>query len=291
MKQFKRVIGAGIFIALSLSAIAQKQPAAKELQSPAYNINKQQKGLPPANSKLDLEVKKQELGRFDYTFLRLGYAFTGNAFYHPMEQLEQREYFHHTAVLKPSFAVGLDFGFTAHFRTLGTPKLRLGLNTNFNFQYFGSKTIADAAAKYKVATEDGSGIFCMGVGPQITFKPSRLIRIGVYGRIGLSVVAGNYNNTQLSREEDVEYQATVKVFNLAFFSKDIGVDVTFRKLIVGLSASFVKVSPRDGSLLSEDERNKNQFIRTNLVTSGTLSEDINPLLKFNRVALHLGLAL
>lgn len=286
LKQTILIFAAGI---TCTSVLAQQKPQTRETQQPVYHINK-----PPVktNTALDLETKHKDPGEFNYSFFRVGLPLTSGKFYNQMQNIsqQQKELFNYKDQLKPSFSIGLDLGFVMHVARLGTPAVRLGVNTNFNFQYFGGKTEENADRKYEITTEDGTGLVSIGVGPQVTYKPAKQIRLGLYGRVGATAIGGKYRNEQTSAENDFKYRLNLKMLNVAF-SQDIGLDVSYRKLLVGVSASFAKIAPRKTSLLSEEDQKDNYFRVTDLETGAESTSNFNPDLNFNRITIHLGLSL
>ena len=245
---------------------------------------------------------KKDLKKFDYFYLRLTFPLTSGSFNNPLAgSFDNSNVFTDKDKPNNKFRVGLNLGTVSHFLDVGTYKLRLGVNVGVDLQAYGRGD--DTTVTHHIYTGH-TFLASLAVGPQLTYKPSPMMRVALYARIGATGVYDNYQNYQTVTSSDAvnsystSYEANVQLSNIGL-SEDIGADFTWRKLSIGIDYAFFKTHAGSGKVYDPDDVNANKFYSTKTTTpnTGTGSTTdptsytaIAPTVNFGRLDIHVGFA-
>ncbi len=231
----------------------------------------------------------------NYFYLELSYPITNNSFNNPAASGQIAAMpFSFSSPISPNFKGGLGIGKVAHFLDIATPRVRLGINVDFSAQAFGKGDNSSHDSAYQ-AESKGTYIASLGVGPQVTFRPMPFMQVGVYGRIGISGLYSNYQNTEFLKNPKGEiqrYDAGVNMYNFSI-NQDLGIDITIYKLLVGLKWTFLKSRPGSNQFYTEnDTDNRVLFFadkegKKNVGTPAPIDQAVS----FNRISILLGITL
>lgn len=235
-------------------------------------------------------------GRFNYKYLRIALPTPGNDFNNPVGAVPDASgHFASAGQLKNSYTLGFEGGSVRHFMglDLGTPMLKLGINSGWTFQMFGKAD--DSGADYTVHT-DGAYIIRVGLGPQLTFKPDADFRIGVYYRFGIALAIASYKNTEITQDRNgARMDAINSYLSNTAYNGDLGLDLAWRKLCLGFALSMLKMQPSKGHLLpaavniiTPDTENEYTYQSSGQPDATVVPTD--PVIRLNRFVVSLGLA-
>jgi hypothetical protein len=221
-------------------------------------------------------------GKFNYTFVRVGYLFPSKGFNNPISEVPAASgNFSNQGAMPYMFRLGFESGKVRHFNklNLGTPMLKLGINSG------------------KISTE-GVYLIRLGLGPQLTFKPIEDLRIGVYYRANVAVCYSSYKNDETTTPApETTRTDELKAYMINFiYEGDLGIDLSWHAICVGVSYSMMHVRPSKGALVSAQKLGTD--FDTYKVTTQTGSDDpieavtpIDPKIKLNHLTVSVGFAL
>jgi hypothetical protein len=237
----------------------------------------------------------KDIDRFDYVSLRGFYiGRSSDDFNNPIKAPGYDTMFSYKGGMKSSFKCGLEIGTVSHFQKLWTSHLRLGLNVNFSMQAMGPWS--DSGANYKV-TSDGLYIGTLGIGPQITCKPVKFVRLGVYARVVGSMLYNHYVNTEYQSGpvgKIAKYKLNVEMYNWAL-GYDFGIDASLRGISVGLVWEYMNATPKKNEFYTPANSNANLLINnsgqlTNPQAPSMVTSYSQPI-HFDRYRLLVGFAI
>lgn len=220
-------------------------------------------------------------GKFNYRYLRLSLPTPSGDFNNPMHHVpEASGRFAVVDNVKNSFTLGLEWGTARHFMGLhlGTEMLKLGINSGWTMQGFGK---GQATLGNEVVQSGDTYLLRLGLGPQLSFKPHEDFRVGVYYRFGLALVVSAYDNVQTSAGSTAELKTTL--INAAY-NGDLGIDLSWHKMSLGLVWSMLKTQPSKNRLFSSGDNTDNSFQQGGVITV------IDPQIDFNRFVISAGFA-
>lgn len=220
-------------------------------------------------------------GKFNYRYLRIALPTPSGDFNNPMHHVpEASGRFAMTDNVRNSFTLGLEWGTVRHFTGLrpGTDMLKLGINSGWTMQGFGK---GQATLDNEVVQSGDTYLLRLGLGPQLSFKPHEDFRVGVYYRFGLALVVSAYDNVQTSAGSTAELKTTL--INAAY-NGDLGIDLSWHKMSLGLVWSMLKIQPSKNRLFSSGNDADNSL------QQGGVTTVIDPQMEFNRFVISAGFA-
>lgn len=237
----------------------------------------------------------KDIDRFDYVSLRAFYiGRASDDFNNPVKSPMYDTMFSYRGGMKSAFKGGLEIGSVNHFQKLWTSHLRLGLNINFSMQAMGPWS--DSGANHKAAS-DGLYIGTLGLGPQITYKPAKFVRLGVYARLVGSMLYNHYTNTEYqsgSGGEMTRYKLELEMYNWAL-GYDFGIDASLRGISIGFVMEHMSATPKQNEFYTPANRNANLLANNSaqLSNPGTIAvyTPYSQPIRFDRYRILVGFAI
>lgn len=235
----------------------------------------------------------KSVGKFNYTYIRLAYLLPSSGFNNPMASgFAGSNNFSDHKDASGIFSLGFESGKVRHFMKLdfGTPMVKLAINSGLALQAFGPDKTNSATTK---TATDGAYFVRLGLGPQVTFKPSEDFRVGIYYRAGIALAYASYDNEQytdlgagLARLD----KADIHLLNIAY-NGDLGIDGTWRSLCIGFAYSMMSIHPAKLALVKSKGLADEYNAYTATAADGTKTvTPIDPKMKLSRIVLSLGFA-
>lgn len=235
-------------------------------------------------------VQSRDYGKFNYAYVRLAFLRPTGAFSDPLLTAEfpGKTHFRSGEEIRNNLlTLGLESGRVRHFNKipLGTPMLRAGINSGFALHAFGPGEVY--GEEFDIAT-NGSYILRIGLGPQVTFKPLEEVRIGLYYRLGIGAVYSSYMHAEYIGSQT--HELNIQAINYAY-NGDLGLDITYGMLNVGLSFSHMRSYLGNGQIFNigdVDAATNAYYYYDDESESDPVA--VNPLLRWNRFAISVGLS-
>ena len=235
------------------------------------------------------------LGRFNTLYLRVGTFFPASGFANPLAAgFTGSENFLVQEDAPRRLCIGYESGKVRHFMklSLGTPKLKLGINSGIALQVAGRSS---QELPNTTLSTNGFYLVRLGLGPQLTFKPAKNTRIGVYYRPGIAAFYTSYLNEQrtpLDADRVLLDRVDLTLPALGY-NGDLGLDFSFKSLSVGLCYSWLKAAPRAGKAYdaapTDDINVYTYYAERDGVREGSkYFIPISPTVPLNRLSLTLG---
>lgn len=234
-------------------------------------------------------VEIRDYGKFNYAYFRLAFLRPTGAFSDPLSTAEfpgKAQFRSGEEIRNNLLTLGLESGRVRHFNKipLGTPMLRAGINSGFALHAFGPGEVY--GEDFDIST-NGSYILRLGLGPQVTFKPLEEVRIGLYYRLGIGAVYSSYFHAEYIGNHT--HELNIQAINYAY-NGDLGLDITYGMLNVGLSFSHMRSYLENGQIfnIGDVDAATNAYYHYD-EGSESAPAPVNPLLRWNRIAISVGL--
>jgi len=238
------------------------------------------------------EIQLQDLGKFNYGYFRLSFLRPLGNFNNPMQGASfagAANFPYQDPVPNGILTLGIESGRVRHFKklNLGSPMLKLGINSGFGIHALGPKTLM--GTNYEVRT-NGTYILRLGLGPQLTFKPIPEVRVGLYYRANLGLAYSSYwQYSYYGPAEDYYDELLIQALNLGY-NGDLGIEASWNMLSVGISYSHMRARVNKGQIINTSEliEGANTYIRMD-ESGDELTVPVNPKLRYHRLALSVGI--
>lgn len=239
-----------------------------------------------------VELKRQlvDLGRFNYAYLRIAFLRPMGEFNNPFggDAFPGAAHFpHQTRLPNGALTLGLESGRVRHFNklNLGTPMVKLGINSGFAIHAFGPGSLSEADFEAETL---GTYLVRLGVGPQFTFKPIPEVRVGLYYRAGIALAYSSYHQLSSNPDDGTSHEINIQTVNYAY-NGDLGLDVSYGMLSIGLSYSHMGTQLTKGQLFNigdiADGYNSYNFEDE----TDEVSTPIDPRMKYHRFGVSVGI--
>lgn len=234
-----------------------------------------------------------DLGKFNYGYFRLSFLRPLGAFNNPMAGKafpQAAEFSYQGQIPNGVLTLGIESGRVRHINalSLGTPMLKLGINSGFALQAFGPGSVA--GSNYDAETI-GTYALRLGVGPQLTFKPIKEVRVGLYYRAGIGLAyTSYYQSSYYGLNQEYSHEIDIQSINYAY-NGDLGIDASWGILSIGIAYSHMRTQLTKGQVFNINDVAEGFNSYNHYDELGEMeSTPINPRLKYNRFAISVGIA-